>query len=113
MTESQKSDALVVLLVQVLAQVQQSYEALINRCIVQARVKLANQLLWRDRHAVDVVLVEQVRLPGETKNQNRSNSKKRVANAVNSLNSKGPKSELGAFRAKLAADKGGLSLPVV
>ena len=39
---------------------QQSYEALANRSVMQERLKLHNELLKRDLQAIDVKAVEQV-----------------------------------------------------
>jgi hypothetical protein len=43
-----------------LMQLQQSYEALVNRSIMQERLKLQNELLKRDLEAIDVQEVKQV-----------------------------------------------------
>lgn len=58
--EIQKFDALIALRVKALGQLQQSYEALVNRSIMQERLKLQNELLKRDLQAIDVPVVEQV-----------------------------------------------------
>jgi hypothetical protein len=58
--EIQKLDALIALRVRVLAQLQQSYEALVNRSVLQERLKLQNELLKRDLQAIDVKAVEQI-----------------------------------------------------
>ena len=58
--EIQKLDALVGLRVKALGQLQQSYEALVNRSVMQERLKLQNELLKRDLKAIDVKAVEQV-----------------------------------------------------
>lgn len=58
--EIQKIDALIALRVKALGQLQQSYEALVNRSVMQERLKLQNELLKRDLQAIDVKAVEQV-----------------------------------------------------
>ena len=57
--EIQKLDALISLRVKALGQLQQSYEALVNRSVMQERLKLQNELLMRDLQAIDVKAVEQ------------------------------------------------------
>ncbi|MEK0418711.1 MAG: hypothetical protein RI949_2717, partial [Pseudomonadota bacterium] len=59
-----KLDQQIALRVKTLAQLQQSYEALVNRSIVQERLKLQNDLLKRDLQAIDVRAVEQGSQPG-------------------------------------------------
>ena len=58
--EIQKLDALISLRVKALGQLQQSYEALVNRSVMQERLKLQNELLKRDLQAIDIKAVEQV-----------------------------------------------------
>ena len=58
--EIQKIDHLIALRVKALGQLQQSYEALANRSVMQERLKLQNELLKRDLQAIDVHAVEQV-----------------------------------------------------
>jgi hypothetical protein len=58
--EIQKLDALIALRVKALGQLQQSNEALVNRSVMQERLKLQNELLKRDLQAIDVKAVEQV-----------------------------------------------------
>jgi hypothetical protein len=58
--EIQKLDALIALRVKALGQLQQSYEALVNRSVMQERVRLQNELLKRDLQAIDIKAVEQV-----------------------------------------------------
>ena len=58
--EIQKLDALIALRVKSLGQLQQSYEALVNRSVMQERLKLQNELLKRDLQTIDVKTVEQV-----------------------------------------------------
>ena len=57
--EIQKLDILIALRVKTLGQLQQSYEALVNRSVMQERLKLQNDLLKRDLQAIDVEAVEQ------------------------------------------------------
>ena len=57
--EIQKLDTLIALRVKTLGQLQQSYEALVNRSVMQERLKLQNDLLKRDLQAIDVEAVEQ------------------------------------------------------
>jgi hypothetical protein len=49
-----KIDQLIALRVKALGQLQQSYEALVNRSILRERLKLQNELLSRDLKAIDV-----------------------------------------------------------
>ena len=56
----QKTDHLIALRVKTLGQLQQSYEALVNRSIVQERLKLQNELLKRDLQAIDVSVVQTI-----------------------------------------------------
>jgi hypothetical protein len=58
--EIQKIDHLIALRVKTLGQLQQSYEALVNRSVLQERLKLQNEILKRDLQAIDVHAVEQV-----------------------------------------------------
>lgn len=58
--EIQKLDALIALRVKALGQLQQSYEALVSRSVMQERLKLQNELLKRDLQAIEVKAVEQV-----------------------------------------------------
>jgi len=58
--EIQKLDALIALRVKALGQLQQSYEALVNRSVMQERLKLKNELLKRDLQAIEVKAVEKV-----------------------------------------------------
>ncbi len=55
-----KLDQQISLRMKTLMQLQQSYEALVNRSIMQERLKLQNQLLKRDLEAIDVQEVKQV-----------------------------------------------------
>jgi hypothetical protein len=73
--EMQKLDALIALRVKALAQLQQSYEALVNRSVMQERLKLQNELLRRDLRSIDVVSVEQVEPLSDVKTKNRGNPK--------------------------------------
>jgi hypothetical protein len=52
--EIQKFDQQIALRVKTLGQLQQSYEALVNRSVMQERLKLQNELLRRDLQAIDV-----------------------------------------------------------
>ena len=54
----EKIDQLIALRVKTLGQLQQSYEALVNRSVVQERLKLQNELLRRDLKAINVPSVE-------------------------------------------------------
>ena len=54
----QKIDQLIALRVKTLGQLQQSYEALVNRSVMQERLRLQNELLRRDLKAIDVPSVE-------------------------------------------------------
>ena len=54
----QKIDHLIALRVKTLGQLQQSYEALVNRFVLQERLKLQNELLKRDLQAIDVTAVQ-------------------------------------------------------
>jgi hypothetical protein len=56
--EIQKIDQLIALRVKTLGQLQQSYEALVSRSVMQERLRLQNELLKRDLHAIDVPSVE-------------------------------------------------------
>jgi len=56
--EIQKIDQLIALRVKTLVQLQQSYEALVNRSVMQERLRLQNELLKRDLQAIDVPSVE-------------------------------------------------------
>ena len=55
--EIQKIDLLIALRVKALGQLQQSYEALVNRSVMQERLKLQNELLKRDLQSIDVKAV--------------------------------------------------------
>ena len=56
--EIQKIDQLIALRVKTLGQLQQSYEALVNRSVIHERLRLQNELLKRDLKAIDVPSVE-------------------------------------------------------
>ncbi len=58
--ELNRLDQQIALRVKTLGQLQQSYEALVNRSIMQERLSLQNELMKRDLQALDVPLVEQV-----------------------------------------------------
>ena len=73
--EIQKLDALIALRVKALGQLQQSYEALVNRSVMQERLKLQNELLKRDLQAIDVKAVEQVESEeGKARGQRKAKS---------------------------------------
>lgn len=75
--EIQKIDALIALRVKSLGQLQQSYEALVNRSVVQERLMLQNELLRRDLQAIDVKAVEQVDSEeGKARGQRKAKSRK-------------------------------------
>ena len=75
--EIQKIDTLIALRVKALGQLQQSYEALVNRSVMQERLKLQNELLKRDLQAIDVKAVEQVdREEGKARGQRKAKSGK-------------------------------------
>jgi hypothetical protein len=75
--EIQKLDALIALRVKSLGQLQQSYEALVNRSVMQERLKLQNELLKRDLQAIDVKAVEQVESEeGKARGQRKAKSGK-------------------------------------
>lgn len=54
----QKFDRLIDLRVKTLLKLQQSYEALVNRSVLQERMKLQNDLLKRDLQAIDPPVLE-------------------------------------------------------
>lgn len=56
--EIQKIDQLIALRVKTLGQLQQSYEALVNRSVMQERLRLQNELLKRDLQAIEVTAVQ-------------------------------------------------------
>jgi hypothetical protein len=71
----QKLDMLIALRVKTLGQLQQSYEALVNRSVMQERLKLQNELLKRDLQAIDVPAVEQAGIPkGGVRGQRKAKS---------------------------------------
>ncbi len=75
--EIQKLDTLIALRVKSLGQLQQSYEALVNRSVMQERLKLQNELLKRDLQAIDVKAVEQVdNVEGKARGQRKAKSGK-------------------------------------
>ena len=75
--EIQKIDHLIALRVKALGQLQQSYEALVNRSVMQERLKLQNELLKRDLQAIDVKAVEQVHNEeSKTRGQRKAKSSK-------------------------------------
>jgi hypothetical protein len=75
--EIQKIDVLIALRVKALGQLQQSYEALVNRSVLQERLKLQNELLKRDLQAIDVPVVEQAdSVKGAARGQRKAKSGK-------------------------------------
>jgi hypothetical protein len=75
--EIQKIDPLIALRVKALGQLQQSYEALVNRSVMQERLKLQNELLKRDLQAIDVPAVEKIgSSKGESRGQRKAKSSK-------------------------------------
>ena len=54
----EKIDQLIAPRVKTLGQLQQSYEALVNRSVMQERLRMQNELLRRDLQAIDVPSVE-------------------------------------------------------
>jgi len=75
--EIQKIDLLLALRVKALGQLQQSYEALVNRSVMQERLKLQNELLKRDLQAIEVPAVEKVDIQsGEARGQRKAKSGK-------------------------------------
>ena len=59
--EINQLDQLIALRIKSLTSLQQSYEALVNRSIVQERLKLQNDLLKRDLSAIDVATLSEVK----------------------------------------------------
>ena len=75
--EIQKIDSLIALRVKALGQLQQSYEALVNRSVMQERLKLQNELLKRDLQAIEVPAVGKVDSQnGEARGQRKAKSGK-------------------------------------
>lgn len=58
--EIQKLDVLIALRVKTLGQLQQSYEALVNRSVMAERLKLQNELIKRDLQAIDVPVLQSI-----------------------------------------------------
>ena len=67
-----KLDQLIALRTKTLMQLQQSYEALVNRSILQERLKLQNELIKRDLHAIDVTEVKKLEPSKNDKPQAKS-----------------------------------------
>ncbi len=67
-----KLDQQIALRTKTLIQLQQAYEALVNRPILQERLKLQNELIKRDLHAIDVVEVKQLEASKNDKPQAKS-----------------------------------------
>jgi regulator of replication initiation timing len=75
--EIQKIDHLIALRVKALGQLQQSYEALVNRSVMQERLKLQNELLKRDLQAIEVPAVKKHDSEkGEARGQRKAKSGK-------------------------------------
>jgi hypothetical protein len=75
--EIQKIDLLIALRAKTLTQLQQSYEALANRSVMQERLKMQNELLKRDLQAIDVPAVEKISSSkGESRGQRKAKSGK-------------------------------------
>ena len=75
--EIQKLDMLIALRVKTLGQLQQSYEALVNRSVMQERLKLQNELLKRDLQAIEVPAFEKVdSQKGAARGQRKAKSSK-------------------------------------
>lgn len=101
-----KLDQQIALRTKTLMQLQQSYEALVNRSILNERLKLQNALIKRDLQAIDAEEVKQLE-PSEM-----TSPKQRAANKANALKATGPKSDGGKRRASVNATKHKLSLPI-
>jgi hypothetical protein len=67
-----KLDQQIALRTKTLIQLQQSYEALVNRSILQERLKLQNELIKRDLHAIDVTEVKKLEPSKNDKPQAKS-----------------------------------------
>jgi hypothetical protein len=67
-----KLDQQIALRTKTLTQLQQSYEALVNRSILQERLKLQNELIKRDLQAIDVEEVKQLEPSKNDKPQAKS-----------------------------------------
>ena len=67
-----KLDQQIALRTKTLMQLQQSYEALVNRSILQERLKLQNELIKRDLHAIDVTEVKKLEPSKNDKPQAKS-----------------------------------------
>lgn len=72
--EIQQFDQLIALRVKTLAQLQQSYEALVNRSIMRERLKLQNELLKRDLQAIDIPAVESLTSENKLDDQSQATS---------------------------------------
>lgn len=71
----QKNDHLIALRVKTLGQLQQSYEALVHRPILQERLKLQNELLKRDLQAIDVSTVQSLEAIDGNQQENNGRGK--------------------------------------
>jgi regulator of replication initiation timing len=67
-----KLDQQIAMRTKTLMQLQQSYEALVNRSILQERLKLQNELIKRDLHAIDVTEVKKLEPSKNDKPQAKS-----------------------------------------
>lgn len=67
-----KLDQQIALRTKTLIQLQQSYEALVNRPILQERLKLQNELIKRDLQAIDVIEVNKLEPSNNDKPQTKS-----------------------------------------
>jgi hypothetical protein len=72
--EIQKIDQLIAIRVKTLGQLQQSYEALVNRSVMHDRLKLQNELLRRDLQAIDLPAVQALEVIG-SKSRAKSKAK--------------------------------------
>ena len=71
----QKNDHLIALRVKTLGQLQQSYEALVHRPILQERLKLQNELLKRDLQAIEVSTVQSLEAADGNQQENNGRGK--------------------------------------
>ncbi len=73
----QNFDSLIALRVKTLGQLQQSYEALVNRSVMAERLRLQNELIKRDLQAIDVSVVESTGGPkGDAHDNTKTKSRK-------------------------------------
>jgi hypothetical protein len=76
--ELQKLDQLIALRVKTLTQLQQSYEALVNRSILQERLKLQNELIKRDLEAIDIPAVAVADTTDDKSTDGRAHGKRKT-----------------------------------